>query len=100
MTKEQGKDNAKGDDSKTAKQDANESSESDHKAVPDINTLLEFVAWLIWQKQVQAREGTLESRASAWMKGRGGFLSEELSTVRDASIRLQVSLSCTLDFLP
>ena len=85
------KDSAKGDDSNPTKHDDDES-ESEKNAIPDIHTLLEFVAWLIWQKQVEGRGNMLESKSSAWMKGRVGFLSEELSTVRDASIRLQVLL--------
>ena len=89
-SKDKEKDAVKGDDSK-GKQ---EEKEADNRhPTPEIQTLLEFVAWLVWQKSLEIPEAAeiLMSKASAnWMKGRGGFLAEELMTVRDASIRLQV----------
>lgn len=61
---------------------------------PPITTLLEFIAWLALQWTGEdSSEGVLKSRGSGfgWVNGRGGFLADEMESVQDASIRLQVN---------
>lgn len=79
----------------TAKDGANE------KLVPEIQTLLEFVAWLVWQKQIdtpRVQNGLMTKASTNWIKGRGGFLADELSNVQDASVRLQVKKKYVFTF--
>ncbi len=57
--------------------------------VPEVATLLEFVAWVV------LCDVPATARSANWFKGRGGFLADQLDAVREASIRIQVPiLSC------
>ena len=57
--------------------------------VPEVATLLEFVAWVV------LCDVPATARSANWFKGRGGFLADQLDAVREASIRIQVLLlSC------
>ena len=61
--------------------------------VPEVFTLLEFIAWVVLESLDNGgkRASGLKSHSSAsWMKGRGGYLADQLDTVQEASIRLQV----------
>lgn len=57
-------------------------------AIPEVATLLEFVAWVVFC------EVPASARSANWFKDRGGFLADQLDTVREASIRVQASLLC------
>ena len=52
-----------------------------------VATLLEFVAWVVFC------EVPASARSANWFKGRGGFLADQLDAVREASMRVQASLS-------
>ena len=71
--------------------------------VPEVFTLLEFIAWVVLESLDSGgkQASGLKSHSSAsWMKGRGGYLADQLDTVQEASIRLQVpGLLCALCFL-
>ena len=56
-------------------------------AIPEVATLLEFVAWVVFC------EVPPSARSANWFKGRGGFLADQLEAVREASIRIQASAS-------
>jgi hypothetical protein len=53
--------------------------------IPDVATLLEFVAWVVFC------EVPASARSANWFKGRGGYLADQLDAVREASIRVQAS---------
>lgn len=53
--------------------------------LPPITTLLEFVAWV-----VQTGQALSPKALEDWSKGRGGYLIDELSAVREAFTRVQV----------
>jgi len=60
--------------------------------VPPLSNLLEFVAWLVLLlsgEEFNSQDGS-NGRLLDWTNGRGGFLSDEMDAVRDASVRLQV----------
>ncbi len=52
--------------------------------VPEVATLLEFVAWVV------LCDVPATARSANWFKGRGGFLADQLDAVREASVRIQV----------
>jgi hypothetical protein len=62
--------------------------------VPPLSNLLEYVAWLVLMLSGEKFNSQLGSngRLLEWTNGRGGFLTDELDAVRDASVRLQVLL--------
>lgn len=66
--------------------DAEDADQQAGPEVPPVSTLLEFVAWVVQTGQALSRKA-LED----WSKGRGGYLIDELSYVREASIRVQVN---------
>lgn len=55
---------------------------------PGVRTLLDFVAWVVYTHERQ----TLQKLPSGWLKGRGGFLSDSLTAVQEAGVRVQASL--------
>ncbi|KAK9846020.1 hypothetical protein WJX81_008599 [Elliptochloris bilobata] len=52
--------------------------------LPAVATLLDFVAWVVLNGLPPHA-----SRLAGWVKGRGGFLADELSHVHKASLRMQ-----------
>lgn len=53
--------------------------------VPEVATLLDFVAWVV------LAEVPASARSANWFKGRGGYLADQLDAVCEASIRAQVT---------
>ena len=72
-------------DDGTADQGNDEATEQPGPQVPPVSTLLEFVAWV-----VQTGQALNAKALEDWSKGRGGYLIDELSCVREASVRVQV----------
>ena len=66
--------------------DAEDADKQAGPGVPPVGTLLEFVAWV-----VQTGQALSPKALEDWSKGRGGYLIDELSCVREASIRVQVN---------
>ena len=63
---------------------AEEPSGAGVQKVPEVATLLDFVAWVV------LAEVPATARSANWFKGRGGYLADQLDAVREASIRVQV----------
>jgi len=61
--------------------------EEEGPEVPPVNTLLEFVAWVVLTGHPLGTKAVGD-----WSKGRGGYLIDELDQVKEASIRVQVCL--------
>lgn len=59
--------------------------------VPPLSNLLEFVAWMVLQLSAeQFEEEDAKERLLHWMHAQGGFLSDEMGALRQASLKLQV----------
>ncbi len=67
--------------------DAGEACAPDAYPLPAVATLLDFVAWV-----VLSGLPAHSARLGCWVKGRGGYLADELGQVHKASIRVQVRL--------
>lgn len=84
-------------DSKDAKDKAggasSPGSEAEDKGadLPPATTLLEFVAWVVLTGHPLGTKAVED-----WGKRRGGYLMDELDQVKEASIRVQVQCSCSL----
>lgn len=70
------------------KQDAKAAEQPAGPELPPVTTLLEFVAWV-----VQTGQALSPKALEDWSKGRGGYLNDELSAVREAYTRVQVGWS-------
>ena len=75
-------------DSKADKQEANNgvTGTDEGPEVPPVSTLLEFIAWVVLTQQPVGSKAVGD-----WIKGRGGYLIDELDQVKEAYIRVQVS---------
>ena len=67
--------------------DAEEACAADALPLPAVTTLLDFVAWV-----VLSGLPPYASRLGGWVKGRGGFLADELNQVHKAAVCVQARL--------